>query len=460
LTSCPAARFFIQYLKKEDRPRAGGTFNDCYASPESKPGSLGSQPPTPDGPVTYTLSVRPVARSRVLSYDVANPIRRIFTTVGEFGDKFRKAREKKELSLDDVSNVTKISTRMLQAIEEEHFDLLPGGVFNKGFIRAYAKHLGLNSEDAVNDYLACLRQAQIDSHDGWDAAERRSPYAPVVTNATPPPPVKPEVKVQAPINVEELRELQLPRAEHIRSAKKEYLGRSWSGISWIRIAAATCLLLAVFFLWTRHSRNSRTAGASSGSPASAPSTTAAAAPVQSTQPSSSSAAQMPTASATPTPTATPSAHPSTESEGSSSENPPPAKRAPAPGSRAETSEDPNAVKVEKKGDVTIRSFGATATKPADKPAATLKLIVRARGNSWISVTSDGQLITQETLIAPAATSFHATRELVVRVGNAAGVSFLWNGEEIPPQGAEAEAKTFTFDAQGMHAAPAPQSTPQ
>jgi cytoskeletal protein RodZ len=88
-------------------------------------------------------------------------------SVGEFGDKFRKAREKKELSFDDVSNVTKISSRMLQAIEEEHFDQLPGGVFNKGFIRAYAKHLGLNAEDAVTDYLACLRQAQIDAHEVW-----------------------------------------------------------------------------------------------------------------------------------------------------------------------------------------------------------------------------------------------------------------------------------------------------
>ena len=410
--------------------------------------------------VTQPLSVRPVARSARLSYDVANTHPKGFHNVGEFGEKFRKAREKKELSLDDVSNVTKIGTRMLQAIEEEHFDLLPGGVFNKGFIRAYAKHLGLDSEDAVNDYLACLRQAQIDSHVGWDAAERRSPHAPVVTKAAPAPPLKPEVKVQAPINVEELPELHLPRAEHIRAAKKAYLGRSSSGISWIRIAAATCLLLAAFFLWTRHSRNSRAAGASNGSPASVPSTTAAAAPVQSTPPSSSSAAQVPTAAATPAPTAAPSARPASESEESSSENPPPANRAPAPVPPVETSADPNAVKVEKKGDVTIRSFGATATKPADKPAATLKLIVRASENSWISVTSDGQLLTQETLIAPAATSFHASRELVVRVGNAAGVSFLWNGEEIPSQGAEAEAKTFIFDAQGMHAAAAPQSTPQ
>src|SRR5579872_2107331 len=95
-------------------------------------------------------------------------------SVSEFGDKFRKAREKKELSFDDVSNVTKISSRMLQAIEEEHFDQLPGGVFNKGFIRAYAKHLGLNAEDAVTDYLACLRQAQIDAHEVWQP-ERPTP---------------------------------------------------------------------------------------------------------------------------------------------------------------------------------------------------------------------------------------------------------------------------------------------
>lgn len=374
--------------------------------------------------------------------------------MGEFGDKFRKAREKKELSLDDVSNVTKISTRMLQAIEEENFEQLPGGVFNRGFIRAYAKHLGLDSEDAVNDYLACLRQAQVDSYDGWDLAKPPAPVPPVATKPKPARPVKPQVKAELPpVNVEELPELQLPRAEHIRPAKKEYLSSS-SGISWLRIAAAVCLLISVFFLWTRHSRNSGTAGASSGSPHPAPSTTVAAAPpvAQSTPPSQSPPPPAPT-------TAAPSPKPSAQSEESddpSSENQPAAKRAPAPAPSAEISADKNEVKVEKKGDVTIRSFGAAGAKPAEKPAATLKLIVRATENSWISVTSDGQLVTQETLIAPAATSFHATRELVVRVGNAAGVSFLWNGEEVQPQGAEAEAKTFIFDAQGMRTTTPPQ----
>jgi len=376
--------------------------------------------------------------------------------VGEFGDKFRKAREKKELSLDDVSNVTKISTRMLQAIEEENFEQLPGGVFNRGFIRAYAKHLGLDSEEAVNDYLACLRQAQVDSHDGWDLAKPPAPQPSIATKPKPAHLVKSEVKPEAPpVNVEELPELQLPRAEHIRSAKKEYLSSS-SRISWLRIAAAVCLLISVFFLWTRHPRNSGTAGASSGSPHPAPSATVAAAPpvAQSTPPSQS---PTPPAPSTAAPSPQPSAQ-SEDSDDSSTENPLTAKRAPSPSPAppAGTSVDQNEVKVEKKGDVTIRSFGATGTKPAEKPEATLKLIIRATENSWISVTSDGQLVTQETLIAPAATSFHATRELVVRVGNAAGISFLWNGEEVQPQGAEAEAKTFIFDAQGMRTSTPPQ----
>src|ERR1043166_9388352 len=123
--------------------------------------------------------------------------------MGEFGNKFRQAREKKNLSLDDVSNVTKISSRMLKAIEEEHFDQLPGGVFNKGFIRAYAKHLGLNDEEAVSDYLVCLREAQIDAHEVWD------PVRPELSRAAAPnqlrvaEPRKPPAKAQPPVRSEE-----------------------------------------------------------------------------------------------------------------------------------------------------------------------------------------------------------------------------------------------------------------
>jgi len=88
------------------------------------------------------------------------------------------------------------------------------------------------------------------------------------------------------------------------------------------------------------------------------------------------------------------------------------------------------------------------SKPAEKPAP-LSLVIRADENSWISIYSDGQLVTQETLIAPAHTSVRASREISVRVGNAAGVTFVWNGKEIRAQGAESEVKTFVFDSSGM-----------
>src|SRR5580658_4116214 len=81
--------------------------------------------------------------------------------VGAFGEKLRKQREQRGIELDAISNTTKISTRMLRALEDERFDQLPGGVFNKGFVRAYARLVGLDEEEAIADYLAALRESQI-----------------------------------------------------------------------------------------------------------------------------------------------------------------------------------------------------------------------------------------------------------------------------------------------------------
>jgi cytoskeleton protein RodZ len=88
----------------------------------------------------------------------------------------------------------------------------------------------------------------------------------------------------------------------------------------------------------------------------------------------------------------------------------------------------------------------------------LTLVIRASENSWVSVSADGQVATQETLIAPAHTSVRASREFVVKVGNAAGVSFLFNGKEIPPQGSESETKTLVFDSSGLKTAGAAPAT--
>src|SRR5499433_1385957 len=66
----------------------------------------------------------------------------------------RREREMRGVSLEEISGSTKIGTRSLKALEEEDFEKLPGGIFNKGFVRAYARYLGLDEDQAVVDYSA------------------------------------------------------------------------------------------------------------------------------------------------------------------------------------------------------------------------------------------------------------------------------------------------------------------
>lgn len=74
--------------------------------------------------------------------------------MSSFGEGLKRERENKKITLDQVAVSTKISVRMLRAIEDEKFEQLPGGIFNKGFVRAYARHLGMDEDKAVADYLA------------------------------------------------------------------------------------------------------------------------------------------------------------------------------------------------------------------------------------------------------------------------------------------------------------------
>ena len=62
------------------------------------------------------------------------------------GETLRRERVKRNLDLDRISNELKISSRLLEAIEAERFDKLPGGVFVKSFVRQYARLLELDEE--------------------------------------------------------------------------------------------------------------------------------------------------------------------------------------------------------------------------------------------------------------------------------------------------------------------------
>lgn len=71
----------------------------------------------------------------------------------DIGAALRDAREQRGLSLDQLSHATKISVTILRAIENNRMDKLPDGIFMRGFLRAYAREVGLNPEDTVRRYL-------------------------------------------------------------------------------------------------------------------------------------------------------------------------------------------------------------------------------------------------------------------------------------------------------------------
>ena len=76
------------------------------------------------------------------------------------GQRLRREREAKGVSLADIANQTRIGARLLKAIEEEDFEQLPGGIYNKAFLRQYVSFLGLDEEQALREYDLLTGSAQ------------------------------------------------------------------------------------------------------------------------------------------------------------------------------------------------------------------------------------------------------------------------------------------------------------
>jgi len=68
------------------------------------------------------------------------------------GQELRRRREAKGIELQDISNATRVAVRFLRAIEGDDFASLPGGRFTRSFIRTYARHVGMDEEEAIARY--------------------------------------------------------------------------------------------------------------------------------------------------------------------------------------------------------------------------------------------------------------------------------------------------------------------
>jgi len=97
--------------------------------------------------------------------------------MASFGEELKRERELRDISLKEISEATKISIRFLEALEQNDFDILPGGIFNRGFIRAYARFIGIDGEEMVNAYLH-----EVSLRESRQAAAARGGAAPSLSS--------------------------------------------------------------------------------------------------------------------------------------------------------------------------------------------------------------------------------------------------------------------------------------
>jgi cytoskeleton protein RodZ len=75
-----------------------------------------------------------------------------------FGERLKRERELRGVSRDEVCTATRITARYLEALENEQWEILPGGVFNRGFVRGVARFLGLDEDDLLTQYDAAMNE--------------------------------------------------------------------------------------------------------------------------------------------------------------------------------------------------------------------------------------------------------------------------------------------------------------
>jgi cytoskeletal protein RodZ len=95
-----------------------------------------------------------------------------------FGEHLKREREMRGVSLEEISAATRINTRFLEAIESERWDQLPGGVFNRGFIRSIARYLGMDEDSLVAEYDLDIKGNGNSRHAGPAPLPNRQARAP------------------------------------------------------------------------------------------------------------------------------------------------------------------------------------------------------------------------------------------------------------------------------------------
>jgi cytoskeleton protein RodZ len=311
--------------------------------------------------------------------------------VGSFGERLRREREMRGISLDEIATATKISTRNLKALEDEKFSQLPGGIFNKGFVRAYAKFLGIDEEQMVAEYSAASQEVET-------AREQKFRYD--------------FSKVEfSRADDEEQREISLePKSQ------------------WGTIALIVLIAVAVFGGWEYYQKKKL---ARQQEQAQVPAAVMPAPASSITMPPTGTTAVDNTAAAATTNTL---AQPGITM--------PPVQS--ASDTKPTTTKPADLTEAEKQ-------ITAPPLKEADVPATSngpIDVKIHANQDSWISITADGKTIMKGTLPAASEKAVRAKEQVVVVLGNVGGVEVSYNGKPIDNLGTGKEVKKITFTPSG------------
>lgn len=88
--------------------------------------------------------------------------------MGQFGEELRRERETRGVTLETISQKTKVITRYLSALENDNFSALPGGILGKGIVRGYVRTVGLDENVWIERFLAATQKTDpAPDQDHW-----------------------------------------------------------------------------------------------------------------------------------------------------------------------------------------------------------------------------------------------------------------------------------------------------
>jgi cytoskeleton protein RodZ len=331
------------------------------------------------------------------------------------GETLRRERLKRNLDLEQISSELKISSRMLEAIEGEQFDKLPGGVFAKSFVRQYARLLGLDEEELVAQLQRALEPSPEESQSGH----------------------MPNPDVSA---------IHVPKVEEWRAVGQDRLQLSGSLPAAV-LVVIVMLVCSGVYAWLQRPQAPVSAQVSpvenAGPPAqSTPQPTpAVATPVAPADPAPPQAAPPALPDAAPPQAAGPGA-------------PNPGASNPGASNRPVETSPPPPVAALPAAAVAPQSLAPEKKAAASKRGTGVRVEVTAGETVWILAHTDGKFAFSGTLEAQQSRTVEAANEVILRFGNAGGVTLQLNGKPVGPAGPKGQVRTLQFTSGGFHIVPA------